>query len=203
MVNSSEEIIVLASSSTTRRTMLRRAGLEVTSITPNLDESKFKTAAKSQRIPPYSLALQLAEAKAAAVTINYSEDWIIGADQVLACGNVWIDKASSREEARKILEILSGKSHELHTAICVMREAIVQWLYVDTTRLWMRNLSPCFIEGYLDQAGDKVLCSLGCYQFESLGAQLFDRVEGDQFSIQGLPLLPLLDFLRSRELMSK
>jgi len=203
MDNSQEEILVLASTSAARRKMLRRVGLEVTFMTPNLDESKIKTVAKEQNVPSCCLALQLAEAKAAAVAVTYRKDWIIGADQVLACENVRLDKAENREEARKILKILSGRSHELHTATCVMHDAMIQWSYVDTAKLWMRKLSPPFIEGYLDQAGDKVLCSLGCYQIESLGAQLFDRVEGDQFSIQGMPLLPLLAFLRSRGLVSK
>ena len=203
MDSSQEEKIILASTSTTRRKMLRRVGLEVTFMTPNLNESKIKTVAKQQKVPSCSLAVQLAEAKAGAVATTSSKDWIIGADQVLACGNVRIDKAENREEAGKILEFLSGQSHELHTATCVIRDAIIQWSYVDTTKLWMRKLSPCFIEGYLDQAGDKVLCSLGCYHIEGLGAQLFDRVEGSQFSIQGLALLPLLAFLRSRGLILK
>ena len=139
MDNSQEEILVLASTSTTRRKMLRRVGLDVIFTTPNLDESKIKTIAKEQKIPSCSLALQLAEAKATAVAMTYSKDWIIGADQVLACGNVWLDKAENREEAMKILEFLSGRSHELHTAACVMRDAIVQWSYVDTAKLWMRK----------------------------------------------------------------
>ena len=203
MNNSLEEMIVLASTSMTRRKMLRRVGLEVTFMTPNLNESEIKTVAREKTISSCRLALQLAEAKAAAVARTYRKDWIIGADQVLACGNVRIDKAENREEARKILEFLSGQSHELHTATCVMRDAMIQWSYVDTAKLWMRKLSSRFIEGYLDQAEEEVLSSLGCYQIENLGAQLFDRLEGDQFSIQGMPLLPLLAFLRSRGVMSK
>jgi len=146
MDSSQEEKIILASTSTTRRKMLRRVGLEVTFMTPNLNESKIKTVAKQQKVPSCSLAVQLAEAKAGAVATTSSKDWIIGADQVLACGNVRIDKAENREEAGKILEFLSGQSHELHTATCVIRDAIIQWSYVDTTKLWMRKLSPCFIE---------------------------------------------------------
>ena len=135
--------------------------------------------------------------------IKYPDHWIIGADQVLTCGDIWIDKAHNREEALETLEILSGRNHELHTAACVMRDAIVHWHYVDTTKLRMRHLNRDFIKGYLDQAGDEVLSSVGCYQIESLGAQLFERVQGDHFSIQGMHLLPLVAFLQSRGLLPK
>ena len=195
--------VVLASNSAARQRMLRGVGLEINVIAPNLDESVIKIAAKADKATPANVAAQLAEAKAAAVAMQHCDNWIIGADQVLSCGGVWFDKPQDREEARKTLEYLSGRSHELHTAACVMRDNRIQWCYVDTAKLWMRDLSQEFIEGYLDQVGDEVLCSVGCYQIESLGAQLFDRVQGDQFSIQGLPLLPLLVFLRSRGLMTK
>ena len=201
MNNSPEERVVLASGSAVRRNMLRHVGLDIVVAASNLDESVIKTAAMAHNVAPRNLAIQLAEAKAAAVARHYRGDWIIGADQVLAFGQVLIDKAGNLEEARKTLEKLSGQSHELHTAVCVMRDATVLWRYVDTAKLWMRPLSPDFIKGYLDRAGDEVLCSVGCYQIESLGAQLFDRVQGDHFTIQGLPLLPLLAFLRSQELM--
>ena len=195
--------VVLASGSITRRRMLQRVGLDLIVVTSNLDESLIKLAAKANKAEPSNLAVQLAEAKATAVEPDYRNHWIIGADQVLACGDIWLDKAHNREEARKTLELLSGRYHELHTAACVMRDAIVHWRYVDTAKLWMRSLSRDFIEGYLDRVGDEVLSSVGCYQIERLGAKLFDRVQGDHFSIQGMPLLPLLAFLRSQGLMPK
>jgi len=197
------EKVVLASDSATRQEMLRRVGLEIIVAASNLNESVIKVTAKTDKAAPRNLAAQLAEAKAAAVAMQYRDEWIIGADQILACREVFFDKPHSREEARKTLRYLSGRSHELHTAACVMRDGVVQWCYVDTAKLWMRTLSQDFIEGYLDQVGDEVLCSVGCYQIERLGAQLFNRVQGDLFSIQGLPLLPLLVFLRSHGLMPK
>ena len=201
MNNSPEERIVLASGSAARCKMLRQVGLDIVVAASNLDESAIKTAAMAHNVPPRNLANQLAEAKATAVALDYRGNWIIGADQVLAVGKVLIDKAGNRKEARKTLEKLSGQSHELYTAVCVMRDATVLWRYLDTAILWMRPLSTDFIEGYLDRAGGEVLCSVGCYQIESLGAQLFDRVQGDHFTIQGMPLLPLLAFLRSQGLM--
>ena len=200
---SSEGKVILASSSVTRREILRRVGLDLMVVASNLDESASKFVAKTNKASPSKLAAQLAEAKAAAVELNYLGHWIIGADQVLSCGEIWLDKAYNREDARKKLAFLSGRYHELHTAACVVQNSIVQWRYVDTAKLWMRPLTRDFIEGYLDQVGDKVLSSVGCYQIEGVGAQLFDQVQGDQFSIQGMPLIPLLAFLRSRGLMPK
>lgn len=203
MNNSFTDKIVLASASVARRQMLRSVGLEFIMTTSNLDESVIKVAAKADKISPAKVAVQLAEAKAAAVAPYYRGHWIIGADQILTCANKLIDKVYNRKEAWKTLEFLSGRYHELHTAACVMRGAKVEWRYVDTAKLWMRTLTRDYIKGYLDQAGDEVLSSVGCYQIEDLGAQLFERVQGDQFSIQGMPLLPLVAFLQSRGLMPK
>lgn len=189
--------LILASGSAARRRMLEAAGLAVTIEPPRVDEEAAKASLRAESLAPRSLADALAELKALSVSSG-REGFVIGADQILAVEGETLDKPQSREDARAHLMKLSGRWHELVTAAVIASEGAVIWRHVDAPRLKMRALSERFIDEYLERAGESVLSSVGAYQLEGLGAQLFERVEGDYFSILGLPLLPVLAFLRER-----
>lgn len=192
--------LILASASVARRRMLEAAGLAIEIESPRLDEEAAKASLRAESLPPRAMADALAELKALSVSRRRA-GLVIGADQILAVGSETLDKPKSRGEARAHLRKLSGSWHELVTAAVVASEGAVVWRHVEAPRLKMRPLSDAFIEDYLERAGESALSSVGAYQLEGLGAQLFERVEGDYFSVLGLPLLPLLAFLRERRVV--
>ena len=177
--------------------MLEDAGLVFDVVPPICDEEAAKAQYRAQRLSPHAQAEALAELKARSVSAQTSA-LVIGADQMLAVDGVALDKPKSNAEAREHLLMLRGRTHELITAAVVAKQGAVIWRTTDVPRLRMRNFSDAFLQVYLDRAGDDVLHSVGAYQLEGLGAQLFDRVDGDYFSVLGLPLLPLLTFLRGQ-----
>lgn len=187
--------LVLASGSAARRRMLEAAGLAFEVEVPRVDEEAAKASFRAEGMSPRSQADALAELKALSVSMRRG-GFVIGADQMLALEGEAFDKPKSGSEVREHLLRLRGRTHELITAAVVAREGAVIWRHVDTPRLTMRAFSDAFLDDYLNRAGDAVLTSVGAYQLEGLGAQLFERVEGDHFSILGLQLLPLLSFLR-------
>jgi len=194
--------LILASSSQTRAKLLDSAGLSVVVQAPGLDEAAMRQAVGGDDLlTPNDVAEVLARAKAEAISELAPEAYVIGGDQVLALGDQIIGKSENMEEARKLLLDLSGKTHELHTSVALAKEGEAVWSFTDVARLTMRKLSPEFIGRYLAAAGEQVLGSVGAYQLESLGVQLFEKVEGNYFSILGLPLLPLLAELRKREVI--
>lgn len=188
--------VVLASGSKTRAAMLEKAGVPVILDAPLVDEEEVKLAGRAEGVPPEDVAEALAELKAQRITRRHRGALVIGADQMLECDGVWFDKPTGRNAAREQLKALRGKTHRLISCAVVVRDGQRLWHQIDRARLAMRPFSDVFLEQYLDAAGEDVMHSVGAYQLEGLGAQLFQRVEGDFFTILGLPLLPLLGFLR-------
>src|ERR1044072_6469165 len=189
--------LILASSSKSRAKLLEAAGLAFIVEPPGLDESAMRQAvAGGEALAPHDVAEVLARAKAEAVSEMAPKAYVIGGDQVLAFGDIIMSKPESMEAARRQLLDLSGKTHTLHTAVAVATNGETIWADTTVATLTMRKLSPVFIGRYLAAAGEEVLSSVGAYQIESLGIQLFEKIEGDYFSILGLPLIPLLDTLR-------
>ena len=186
--------LVLASGSTARRALLDAAGLRYEVRPAAVDEDAVKRSARAEGASPADAALLLAELKAARV--RDADALVIGADQLLVCEGRWFDKPPNRAGARAHLEALRGRTHELVTAVTCMRGGQVVWHHVATPRLRMRAVSDAFLDAYLALEEDQVLGSVGAYRLEGPGVHLFDRVEGEHGAILGLPMLPLLGFLR-------
>jgi septum formation protein len=188
--------LVLASGSETRARLLRAAGVPVIVDSPGVDEAEVKLSLRAAGAPPGALTETLAEMKAQRVSRRHPGRIVIGADQVLACEGAWFDKPETLDAAAAQLRRLRGKRHELVSSVVALRDGTRLWHVTDTARLTMRAFGETFLETYLAQAGPAILDSVGAYRLEGPGAQLFSRIEGDYFTILGLPLLPLLDFLR-------
>jgi nucleoside triphosphate pyrophosphatase len=189
--------LVLASASAARRRMLEDAGLTFEVIPSTCDEEAAKRQYRAQGRSPHAQAEALAELKAKSVS-EETPAYVIGADQMLAVDGMALDKPTTKAEAREQLLLLRGKPHELITAAAVAKDGAIVWRATDVPRLRMRKFSDAFLDAYIERAGDNVLHSVGAYQLEGFGAQLFERVDGDYFSVLGLPLLPLLTFLRGQ-----
>ena len=188
--------VILASRSATRAALLRQAGVRFTVETAAVDEHDVKRSLAAEGADAGQAAETLAELKASRVSRRHPGDLVIGADQILDFNGVWIEKPANLAAARRDLLTLRGGVHTQVTAACVVCDGTVLWHHTGRARLVMRRFTERFLDGYLAAAGDAVLESAGAYQLEGLGAQLFTRMEGDFFSVLGLPLLPLLDFLR-------
>ena len=186
--------LILASQSKTRRMLLTAAGVPVEADPADLDERALEANARSESAN--ALAALLAREKAIAIARKHGGALTLGADQTLSFGDHRLAKPQDRDAARAQLRTLCGRSHELHSAIAFVQHGAVLFEYVGVARLTMRNFSERFAELYLDAAGDTVTASVGAYQLEGLGTQLFERVDGDYFTVLGLPLLEALEFLR-------
>jgi septum formation protein len=190
--------LLLVSGSATRRTMLTDAGVPFDTALPLFDEGTAKAALRTRGTNAADLALALAGLKAKQVTAA-EEMLVIGCDQTLELEDgSMLDKPGSRDEAYEQLLRMSGGAHRLHSAAVVMEKGETVWANVETVTLAVRALSEDFIEDYLDAEYEMVRGSVGAFRIEGRGVQLFDRVEGSHFAILGLPLLPLLDYLRER-----
>ena len=187
--------IVLASKSAARGALLAGAGIRFEAADSGVDEEVIKARLLAQGSDPRAVALALADAKAAAVSAT-RQGLIIGADQTLDLEGALFDKVSTIDEARERLRLLRGKRHQLHSAVVVAASGLVVWRDRVSASLAMRDFSDAFLEAYLTRNGDAVLSSVGCYQLEGEGVQLFEAIEGDYFTILGLPMFGLLAFLR-------
>lgn len=190
--------VVLASASRARLELLRRAGIDVRAEPARVDEAEVKAALRAENAEVAAAAETLAELKSQRVSRRAPGALVIGADQILECEGRWFDKPADRAGAAEHLRALSGKTHALVTAACVVRDGVRLWHHREAPRLTMRPLDEDFIESYLDAAGAEALQTVGAYRLEGRGAQLFTKVTGDYFTILGLPLLPLLGFLREQ-----
>ena len=192
--------LILASQSSARKMLLANAGLEFRAVTADIDERGIQGA--SELSNPREIALLLAREKAKAVCARYPGSYVIGADQTLALGNRLFNKPAGRPQALAQLSELAGNSHELNSAVAVAHDGKIVFEDVSIARMTMREMTEGELSAYLDVAGDAVTTSVGAYQLEGLGIHLFERIEGDHFTILGLPLLPLLAFLRSERLVA-
>jgi septum formation protein len=192
------EPFILASASPFRRDMLVSAGLEFEVQKAQTDERAVEAGIEGAGLEPGEIATILAEAKAIDVSERNAGRLVIGCDQVLALDGEILHKCSDMEQARRRLLALSGRTHQLHSAIVAVIDGETAWRHVSTANMTMRRLEPAYIGRHLARTGEKVLGSVGAYQIEGEGVQLFDRIDGDHFTIIGLPLLPLLAFLRER-----
>lgn len=188
--------LILASTSPFRKTMLANAGIDVEAVPAKVDERALEAPLKGSGTSPEDVAAILAEAKAVDVSARRPGDLVLGCDQTLSLGDEILHKPADMEAARRRLLALSGRTHQLNSAAVLARDGQVLWRHVGIASLTMRKLDPAFIGRHLARVGDKVLASVGAYQIESEGIQLFEKIEGDHFTIVGLPLLALLAELR-------
>jgi septum formation protein len=193
--------LTLASASASRAALLTGAGLIFDKIPADLDEDALKDNALARALSPKAVALELARAKAVHVSLR-QPGLVLGGDQVLQLEQDLISKSPDRAAARRLLQRMSGKTHYLHAAQALAENGAVIWSNVETAEMTVRSLSDETIDAYLDAAGDKILSSVGAYQLEGLGVNLFDSIRGDYFTVLGLPLLPLLAQLRHMKVIA-
>ena len=189
--------IILASGSAIRRKLMIDAGLDFEVITKPVDEAVIKDSMLSESVRLRDIADALAEAKSLRVS-RIEDGLVIGADQIMDMDNQLFDKPKTIDEARERLKLMRGKTHYLMGAVVISENGKPVWRHMAKTKLTMRAFSDTFLEDYLEKEGELVTKSVGAYRFEGLGAQLFSHVEGDFFSILGLSLLPVMDYLRTR-----
>jgi septum formation protein len=196
--------LILASGSAARRTLLEAAGLTFDVIPADIDEvairaAIFETTAGAEGA---DIASVLASEKARVVSVEHPDALVVGADQVLALGGKIFAKPGSIAEAREHLVMLRGRTHDLISAVALARNGNVHWQTTATAGMGVRDFSDEFLGAYLERMGARVLSSVGCYELEGLGVQLFERIDGDYFTILGIPLLPLLARLREEEMIT-
>lgn len=190
------EKLILASGSPHRKALLANAGIDFEAVPAAIDERAVEAPLRDSGVTPEDVALVLAEAKADNVSARYPAALVLGCDQTLSLGDEVLHKPADMEAARRQLLRLSGQSHRLNSALVLMRGGETLWRHVSVATLDMRDLQPAFVGRYLASVGNKALTSVGAYQIEGAGIQLLERIEGDFFTIVGLPLLPLLSELR-------
>jgi septum formation protein len=193
--------LLLASQSAIRLTLLRNAGLTVEAHPARIDEEALRAALQAEDATPRDIADALAEAKALKLAQRHPDALVLGCDQILALGPRIFAKPASRDAARQQLADLGGHTHQLLSAVVLYHKAEPIWRHVGVARLTMRQASPAYLDAYLDRTWPEVSQSVGAYQLESEGIRLFSAIEGDYFTILGLPLLPLLNYLSLRGLI--
>jgi septum formation protein len=195
--------LVLASHSASRRAMLDAAGVPYEAVSPMVDEEAAKEALKARQVAPRDLADALAELKAVKVSSRDPSSLVLGGDSLVALDDgTMLDKPGSRDQAAEHLRRLSGTHHDLISAAVIAEGGRPVWRHVDRARMHVRRLSDDFIAEYLDREWPAISGCVGCYRVEGLGAQIFARTQGSQFTIMGMPLLPILDYLRVRGVLT-
>ncbi len=196
--------LILASQSMSRRRMLEGAGVAFEQMLPNVDEDAFKQGLRAEGRDARQLADALSEIKALRLSARMPGAFVLGCDQTLELDDgAMLDKAGDRDDAARILRLLSGRAHRLHSAAVICQDGAPLWRHIETVRLTVRELSEDFIAAYLDADWELCRWCVGCYRIEGPGAQLFSAIDGTHFAIQGLPLLALLDFLRVRGVLAR
>jgi septum formation protein len=190
--------LILASGSESRAKILRDAGVDFDVIPAHVDEDAVKDSMRAAKQPHRAVADALAELKAQRVSSQHPQDFVIGADQVLSVNGWLVSKCETLRDARNLLTELRGKTHELYSAVVLAKGGSPVWRHVAKASMTMHNFSDDFLDHYLEEGGENLLSGVGCYQLESIGAQLFSKVDGDYFAILGLPLIPLLSALREQ-----
>jgi len=198
---SSEPSLVLASGSAVRKRLLEQAGVPFRVRPAGVDEPGVIAALRAEEAPPRHVADLLAELKAVQISRSEAPAFTLGADQVLVLENELFQKPDGPEGARAHLRALRGRTHQLITAAVLAREGVPIWRHVAVSLLTMRSFSDAFLDAYVERNGARICASVGAYLLEEEGIQLFSRIEGDYFSILGLPMLPLLDILRRHGLV--
>jgi septum formation protein len=191
--------LILASQSRARQALLANAGIDFEAVPADIDERAVQQA--SRLTAPGEIAVLLASEKSLFISAKRPDRFVVGADQTLALGSRLFSKPAGRAQAAEQLRALAAGTHELHSAVAVARDGKIMFTDISVARMTMRKLSEAEIDTYLNEAGEAVTSSVGAYQLEGLGVHLFERIEGDHFTILGLPLLPLLAFLRSERLL--
>ncbi len=193
--------VILASGSASRRALLAGAGVDAEAVKPLVDEEGVRNAMRAEGVSVRDQAMQLAELKAIKVSRS-KPGLVIGGDQMLNLNEEAFDKPANLDEAKSHLRKLSGKAHRLETALVVAEGGVPVWRHLARPKLSIRPLTEEFINDYVETCGKMLLTTVGAYQLEHMGAQLFSKIDGDYFSILGLPLLPLLDYFRTRGVLS-
>ena len=193
--------LILASNSGSRKSLMSGASLEFESVGADIDERGIEARLSASYAKPPEIAIELAKAKALWVSERNPDAYVIGSDQVLSLGDRLFHKPLSMGEAADHIRAMSAKTHHLNCGVAIAFRGMVIWSDVSIAAMTMRTISPAFLQTYLDMSGDDILQSVGAYQFEGPGIQLFDKIEGDYFTILGLPMLKLLAGLRQLELI--
>lgn len=195
--------LILASASSSRQTLLAQAGVPFSADPAAIDEQEIKRALRAEDATADAVAETLAELKAQKISRRHPEALVLGADQMLEHEGAWLDKPADIAAARAQLLSLAGSEHRLVSAQVLVAGGRRLWHHVEAARLTMRPFDDGFVDSYLQQVGERALASVGAYQLEGLGIQLFSRIEGDYFAILGLPLLPLLQILREHGVIAR
>lgn len=195
--------VILASGSAIRAKLLREAGVTFDVEIAKIDETAIIASLKAENAKPADVVDVLAEYKAQRVAAKHNDSLVIGCDQILVCDKQIFEKSTTYDEAYGVLQSLRGKVHHLMSAVVIFEDGKPVWRYMGRAQLIMRGFSDEFLQSYLDENVDSILSSVGCYKLEEIGAQLFTRIQGDYFTILGIPLLEVLGFLRTRGVLKQ